>query len=135
MTKATAKTNRPLIDLLDNELVGQGHELIDMMQAAAANSGSIDMTEIERCRIYLGSLLFAATVEGLNKGMDRYSVSQLDLLSSSWLMTGEAIASGVAQGFDISTPRGRKIVRNKVKEVVMQGYDHFMDTLLAARQS
>lgn len=129
MAEATAKTNRPLMELLDNELLGEGHELIDMMQAAAANSDSVEMTEVERCRVYLGSLLFAATIEGLNKAMERYPVSMIEMIESSWMMTGQAIAAGANQAFNARTPRERKLLRNRIKQVVMHGYDHFLDAL------
>lgn len=120
--------NRDLAELLDQSSFAEGHELLDMMQHAASDP-NVELTEVEKCRLYLGSLLFAATIEGLNKAQEKFAVDLVELADSSWVMTGEAVACAIAQAFHLQTPRARKTLRNTAKARIMDGYDAAMEAI------
>jgi len=120
-------TKGDLFSMIGGNLA-EGHEILDLMMAAATNPDVV-MTEREKCRIFLGRFLFAAATEGLNQARETFPVSQLDVMIDLFIMFGEALASVTVQGFDLSTPRGKRLVRNEVKDKVMLGYDLFVQAI------
>ena len=110
-----------LFSMLDGEFA-EGSEILDLMQIAVLHPDA-NLTEREKCRLFMGRYLFAAAVEATNRASEKFSVSHVDLVSDFWAMAGEAIACVTVQAFD-SSPRARRIVRKNAKTCVMSGYDH-----------
>lgn len=121
MTDAAKKT-KGLFELIDGNFA-EGHEILDYMALAIDDPNSI-MTEKEKCLLHIGRFMTAAAVESVNSATVKFAVAPGELQTALWAMAGEAIAIMTVQSFDLSTPRGRKLVRNEIKRTVMAGYDH-----------
>lgn len=119
-----------LFSMLDGDFA-EGHEILNLMQMAAEDP-SVELTDREKCRLFLLRLFIAAATEGTNRAREKFSLSELEVMIDLFITSGEAIASIVFQGFDLSTPRAQKLVRNEVKAKVMMGYDHFIKAMFEA---
>ncbi|RUM06767.1 hypothetical protein [Rhizobium chutanense] len=109
--------------MLDGEFA-EGGEILDILRIAV-NDPNAELTERERCRLFMGRYLYAAAVEATNRATQEFSIAPVDLMADFWAMAGEAVACVTVQAFD-SSPRARRAVRKVAKESVMSGYDHLM---------
>jgi hypothetical protein len=121
------RDKRELFDLIGDRFA-EGHQILDLLLHASEDPDVI-LTEAEKCNIYMLRFFFAAVTEAPNKAMERFSVDPRDISTLVPLLIGEAIASHAVQAFDLETPRARRLVRKAVKDLMMQGYDHFMNEI------